>query len=81
MMSAKRPPSCRGHGLKPEWDLKAQLWKCVTLHEEGVDCNIIKGHGRMMSAKRPPSCRGHGLKPEWDLKAQHRNASSSMRRE
>ena len=68
MMSAKRPPSCRGHGLKPEWDLKAQLWKCVTLHEEGVDCNIIKGHGGMMSAERPPSCREHGWKLSFVLR-------------
>ena len=37
MMSAERLLSCRGHGLKPEWDFKAQLWKRVTLYEEGVD--------------------------------------------
>ena len=37
MMSAKHPPSCREYGLKSEWDLKAQLWKRVTLHEKGVD--------------------------------------------
>ena len=68
MMSVERPPSCRGHGLKPEWDLKAQLWKRVTLHEKGVDCNIVKGHGRMMSAERPPSSREHGLKLSFVLR-------------
>ena len=67
-MSVERPPSCRGHGLKPEWDLKAQLWKRVTLHEKGVDCNIVKGHGRMMSAERPPSSREHGLKLSFVLR-------------